>query len=65
MNINEATNSYEKWKASFLALVSADLRRKHKLMRYSVFEFFRATFYRWMQVWPGVCGDLEKAPRAF
>jgi uncharacterized protein (DUF2252 family) len=63
MNIHEATSSYEKWKASFLPLVPADLRRKHRLMRHSVFEFFRATFYRWMQVWPEVCGELNKAPR--
>jgi len=63
MNIKQVTNRYEKWKASFLPLVSTDLRRKHKLMRHSVFEFFRATFYRWMQVWPEVCGDLDKSPR--
>ena len=63
MNIREATASYEKWKSSYLPLVPADLRRKHRLMRHSAFEFFRATFYRWMQLWPEVCAALDKAPR--
>ncbi len=63
MNIREATIRYEKWKGQHLLLVPADLRRKHKLMRHSAFEFFRATFYRWMQLWPEVCVDLGKAPR--
>src|SRR5690348_14675579 len=26
------------------------------------FAFFRATFYRWMQLWPEISGDLAKAP---
>jgi hypothetical protein len=25
--------------------------------------FLRGTFYRWMQTWPSVCGDLARAPR--
>jgi hypothetical protein len=31
-------------------------------MAEDVFPFFRATFYRWMQHWPEVCGDPAKAP---
>src|SRR5438128_3082531 len=27
-----------------------------------LFSFLRATFYRWMQVWPTVCSDLTTAP---
>src|SRR6266566_9503714 len=26
------------------------------------FPFFRATFYRWLQLWPELCGHLAKAP---
>jgi Uncharacterized protein conserved in bacteria (DUF2252) len=63
MNIQDATSSYEKWMAAHTRLVAADLRRKHKLMRHAPFEFFRATFYRWMQLWDEVCPDLNKAPR--
>jgi hypothetical protein len=62
MNVRQATINYEKWKSAFLSLVPADLRRKHKLMRHSAFEFFRGTYYRWMQLWPEVCADLGKAP---
>ena len=31
-------------------------------MKEELFAFFRATFYRWAQVWPEVCPDLAKAP---
>jgi hypothetical protein len=31
-------------------------------MAKAVFPFFRATFYRWLQLWPEVCGELAKAP---
>jgi hypothetical protein len=32
-------------------------------MAESAFPFFRATFYRWMQLWPEICSDLASAPR--
>ncbi len=32
-------------------------------MAQDVFPFFRATFYRWMQLWPKVCADAARAPR--
>jgi uncharacterized protein (DUF2252 family) len=32
-------------------------------MRESAFVFLRATFYRWMQLWPERCATLDKAPR--
>jgi hypothetical protein len=63
MNIREATASYENWAATHTKLVPADLRLKHRFMRHAPFEFFRATFYRWMQIWPEVCPDLKKAPK--
>ena len=31
-------------------------------MRESAFVFLRATFYRWMQLWPRHCADLDEAP---
>ncbi len=63
MNVRDATASYEKWMAAHTRLVPADLEYKHKLMHHSPFEFFRGTFYRWMQLWGEVCADLNKAPR--
>jgi hypothetical protein len=38
------------------------LRYKHEQMAASLFSFFRATFYRWVQVWPEICPDLDRAP---
>src|SRR5712664_3250736 len=32
-------------------------------MAEAAFPFLRATFYRWMQIWPEVCPDLAKAPQ--
>src|SRR5262249_38715235 len=32
-------------------------------MREGVFPFFRATFYRWIQVWPEICSELVAAPK--
>jgi hypothetical protein len=63
MNIVKATRRYETWLGQHTTLVRPDLRLKHQRMADSPFPFFRATFYRWMQVWPEVCPDLAKAPR--
>ena len=63
MNIVKATHRFEEWLGRHTQLVKPDLRLKHKQMADAVFSFFRATFYRWMQVWPEVCADLAKAPQ--
>ena len=31
-------------------------------MAEAAFPFFRATFYRWLQLWPEICPDLVNAP---
>ena len=63
MNIVKATRRYEAWLGDNIKLDQGDLRLKHKLMGESLFSFFRATFYRWMQIWPRVCSELDAAPR--
>lgn len=63
MNIVKATRRYETWLGEHTTLVRPDLRLKHQRMADSAFPFFRATFYRWMQIWPEICPDLAKAPR--
>ena len=63
MNIAKATARYEEWLGRHLRLISADLDTKHQQMRSAVFPFFRATYYRWAQVWPQLCEDYAKAPR--
>jgi hypothetical protein len=62
MNIVEATRQYELWLAGQVEVVKADLDHKHEQMASGAFPFFRATFYRWMELWPDVCGELTDAP---
>ncbi len=58
-----ATFAFEKWLGAQLPIIKQDLRLKHRLMAQAAFPFFRATFYRWLQLWPEVCGELAKAPK--
>jgi hypothetical protein len=62
MRIEKATRKYEAWLAKHATLVPEDLALKHARMAESPFEFLRATFYRWAQVWPEACPELDKAP---
>jgi hypothetical protein len=63
MNIVKATHRFEQWLGRRTTIVNADLRLKHQRMAEAVFPFLRATFYRWMQIWPAVCPDPASAPR--
>jgi hypothetical protein len=63
MRIKKATKKYETWLAKNITIVPADLALKHTRMAEDMFQFLRATFYRWVQVWPQVCPDLARAPR--
>ena len=63
MNIVKATRRFEQWLGKRTTIVRPDLRLKHLRMAESAFPFLRATFYRWMQVWPEVCADLADSPR--
>jgi hypothetical protein len=62
VNIVKATEKYERWLGKQLRLIGTDLDRKHFAMAADVFSFLRATFYRWMQLWPEVCADCVAAP---
>jgi hypothetical protein len=62
MNIVKATKKYEQWLGRHTRIVGPDLRLKHERMAESLFPFLRATFYRWVQVWPQVCSELGHAP---
>jgi hypothetical protein len=63
MDIVEATRSYEKWMRSCTTVVESHLRHKHEQMREDLFLFFRGTFYRWAQLFPERCPDLQHAPK--
>jgi hypothetical protein len=62
MNVVKATRHFEDWLAQRTHLNQKDLRLKHSRMKEDLFAFFRATFYRWAQLWPEICPDLAKAP---
>src|SRR4051812_39135817 len=66
MNIKHATRQYETWLAAHSRLMPDDLVLKHKRMAQGkdkgAFIFFRATFYRWAQIWPKLCAELAQAP---
>jgi uncharacterized protein (DUF2252 family) len=63
MKIDKATQDYEAWLSKHLRLLPADLERKHDAMAKDVFSFLRATFYRWIQLWPGICDSENRAPK--
>jgi hypothetical protein len=62
MNVIKATRKYEEWLGQQLQIVAADLKFKHERMAASPFSFFRATFYRWLQLWEEICPHLQPAP---
>ena len=64
MNIVDSTRAYEKWLGAHTHVIAADIRRKHQFMAEALFPFFRATFYRWLQMWPTACPELRHAPCA-
>jgi hypothetical protein len=62
MTIKKATKSYEKWLGDQMPLIAADLEFKHEQMAASSFQFFRATYYRWAQIWSEACEKVADAP---
>jgi hypothetical protein len=62
MNIQQATGQYETWLAGHIRIVQSDLDAKHQLMAHDAFSFLRATFYRWMQLFPALCPKPAAAP---
>ena len=63
MNIHQATRQYQAWMAGHVRVLKSDLAAKHGLMARDAFSFLRATFYRWMQLFPVLCQEPARAPR--
>jgi hypothetical protein len=61
MKIVPATQRFEKWLGKTIKLVPEDLAYKHQQMRADPFLFFRATYYRWCQLWRKTCPQLARA----
>jgi hypothetical protein len=62
VNVSKSTANYEDWLSGQLEIVPADIAHKHEQMRAAFFPFFRATFYRWAQLYPDVCPEFADAP---
>ncbi len=62
MNIVKATRKYESWLAENTPIIQAELDLKHKSMAENPFSFFRAAFYRWIQVFGESDAGLLSAP---
>jgi hypothetical protein len=65
MDIVEATRRFEEWLRRRISVVEADIAYKHEQMRSDAFPFFRATFYRWAQLWPEHCPKLAGGPEVY
>src|SRR5215470_12408478 len=63
MNVVKATRRFEEWLGRRIRILKKDLRFKHTAMKSDPFRFLRATYYRWAQIWPEICPELNKAPR--
>jgi hypothetical protein len=57
-----STRRREAWLARQVPLVPAAVRLKHARMAESAFAYFRATFYRWVELWDDLCPELARAP---
>ena len=62
MDVLTATKDFETWVRRHIPVVQNQLSDKHKLMAESPVQFLRGTFYRWAQLFPEVCPELNKAP---
>ena len=62
MNVVKASHNFEKWLGLRTHLDEKDLRLKHARMKAELFPFFRATYYRFAQLWPQICPEMAKAP---
>jgi uncharacterized protein (DUF2252 family) len=60
MGIVEATRRFEAWLREQIPIVRPDLDYKHEQMRADAFLFFRATYYRWAQLWSEECRKLAR-----
>lgn len=61
-SIVAANRDYERWLATLVPVLRADLALKHARMRKSRFAFLRATYFRWAVQWVEHCPDLAAAP---
>src|SRR4030088_1237310 len=62
-SIVEATSDYEAWLEKQTPLIKEDIAVKHAKMATDPFQFMRATFYRWCELWPELNPELAAATK--
>jgi hypothetical protein len=64
VNIVQSAKAYERWLREQLRgdIVEDDLREKHEKMAADVFQFLRATYWRWAETVGAFCPGFETAP---
>jgi hypothetical protein len=62
MDIFQSTEKYETWLRKHIEVQEGDLKLKHSKMAADLFQFFRATYYRWAEHWTDLCPDPARAP---
>ena len=62
MKNKRSVQLYETWLGQHVPLVPADVEVKHQRMSAGPFPFLRATYFRWAEMWPRLCPDLNKTP---
>jgi Uncharacterized protein conserved in bacteria (DUF2252) len=60
-DIVQSTAEYESWLRTQITLRNDHLQAKHDKMSEQLFEFFRATFYRWCERWNEACTEWARA----
>ena len=60
-DIVQSTAEFESWLRTQISLRDDHLRAKHEKMAEQLFEFFRATFYRWCERWNDACTEWARA----
>ena len=60
-DIVQSTADFENWVRTQINLREDHLQAKHDKMAEQLFEFFRATFYRWCERWNDACTEWARA----
>jgi Uncharacterized protein conserved in bacteria (DUF2252) len=60
-DIVQSTADFESWLRKQINLRDDHLQAKHDKMAEQLFEFFRATFYRWCERWNDACTEWARA----
>jgi Uncharacterized protein conserved in bacteria (DUF2252) len=60
-DIVQSTAEFEGWLRTQITLRNDHLQAKHDKMSEQLFEFFRATFYRWSERWNEACTEWARA----